>query len=822
MEYGLVVVWLLGLVALAALAAPLATRLFGRWPTAGVGFALPVALVTLGVTAFWVGRLAYGTPTLVAGLAVLAALTVVVGLDRGAVRTSLGGDRRPSPGEVVTAVTAGLRVDRDRLRERAVVETGAVFLLAFGSLVAVRAVDPAILPRGGEKFLDFGLLQSLARAETIPPEDMWFAGEAVSYYYGGHLLSDLLARLTGTPRRFAYNLALATFFATYVTAAFDLAGAVAVAQGYSRRLAAWGAAFAVGLAGNVQTGGRLLLQALPDPLQSWAVTQIQPHVGMNVSKFLSDGFWYPSRSMWASSRVIPGTINEFPLFAFVNGDLHAHMVGPTFLLLAASLAFVLYNSHSVEQQRVVLFGLIPVVGALQAVVHTWGFPTVFGLAWLALSLSSTPPWRLLPRVARGPVERLVGRPAADGGVTAAAQRDRLWGEFTRPVVAAVLVGVAGLLAAVLAAPFLTATAASGSSREVAILAVADRSSWGGLAVVHGAFLLVFGGSLLDRVGGGRPWEFLAAVGVLGLVATQLSFPAVGLIGPLLLGGWIAARTDRGGFETVLLVGGAGLVLIVELVYVSEQAGPGRLNTVFKTYSQVWAIWAVAVGVAAAGLLGRARRPDPTVWPSPDARHVAAVALLAVAVCGAGGYAVVTLPNHFTAGGDGAPSSASDFSYPEEPTLDATAHVEQFHPGLAAGVDYLDDRPGRPVVLSAPGASWSLGRGFGNPPGLYSWGSNPAASLTGLPTLAGWGHEVGYRGREAFYGRVRTVDRAYTDRAAAVGVLRDHDVEYVWVGRAERNRYGMSRVDFGRISGVEAVVQEDGVTVYRVDQSALPS
>lgn len=818
MEYGLVVVWLIGLVAVAAVAAPVTTRLFGRWPTAGIGFALPLGLLTLGVTAFWVGRVAYGTSTVLAGLAVVVGLAVTVGIDRAAVRAALPAGR-PTLRETTQAVVAGLRVDRDRVRRRAVVETVGVFLVAFGFLVAVRAVDPAVLPRGGEKFLDYGLLQSLGRAETLPPEDMWFAGEPVSYYYGGHLLSDLLARLTGTPRRVAYNLALATFFATYVTAAFDLAGAVATAGGYSRRLAAWGAAFAVGLAANVQTGARLLLQALPSGLQSAAVGQIQPRVGIDVTQWLSDGYWGPGRSLWASSRVIPGTINEFPLFAFFNGDLHAHMIGPTFLLLAAAFAFVLYRSPDASRRRRVLFGLVPVVGGFQAVVHTWGFPTVFGVAWLALTLSPTPPRQLLPTVARGPLDRLVGRTATDGGVGTTGG-SRLGSELARPVVAAGLVAGAGVLACVLAAPFLLGTATSGSSRELAVLAVTDRSGWGGLIVVHGAFLLVFGGYLLDRVGGTRPWELLGALAVLGVTAQWLSLPAVGLVGAVLLGAWVAVRTDRGGFETVLLAGGAGLVLLVEVVYLNEQAGPGRMNTVFKTYSQVWAIWAVGAGVAAAAL---ARRVETTtVWPSVDARRTAAVALLVVAVTGAGGYAVVTVPNQFTAGSDGAPNSGYDFAYPEEPTLDATAHLEQFHPGIATGVRYLERQPGRPTLLSAPGAGWYEGRGYGNPPGLYSWDSNPAASFTGLPTIAGWGHEIGYRGRAAFYDRVRTVDTAYTDRAAAVATLRERDVRYVWVGNGERSRYGSQMVNFEAIPGVEPVVAEEGVVVYRVDQSALAS
>ena len=155
----MVVVWLLGLVAVAAVAAPVTARLFGRWPTAGVGFALPFGLLTLGVTAFWVGRVAYGTPTVLAGFAVVVGVAVTVGLDRAAVRASLPAGR-PTPRAVARAVAAGVRVDRDRVRQRAVVEPAGVFLLAFGFLVAVPAVDPAVLPRGGEKFLDYGLLQS--------------------------------------------------------------------------------------------------------------------------------------------------------------------------------------------------------------------------------------------------------------------------------------------------------------------------------------------------------------------------------------------------------------------------------------------------------------------------------------------------------------------------------------------------------------------------------------------------------------------------------------------------------------------------------------
>ena len=41
---------------------------------------------------------------------------------------------------------------------------------------------------------------------------------------------------------------------------------------------------------------------------------------------------------FAPSRVVPGTINEFPWFSFLLGDLHAHVLALPFTLLALAFA----------------------------------------------------------------------------------------------------------------------------------------------------------------------------------------------------------------------------------------------------------------------------------------------------------------------------------------------------------------------------------------------------------------------------------------------------------------------------------------------------
>ena len=499
-----------------------------------------------------------------------------------------------------------------------------------------------------------------------------------------------------------------------------------------------------------------------------------------------------SFSYWTASRVVPGTINEFPLFAWLNGDLHAHMMGMPFLLLGAALAFALYRTppRDLRRRRVLAFLAVPLLAGLQTVVDTWSTPSLFGLLFLAVALGSADPWPILSR------RMAAWRRALDDGPLA--------DELGRLVGALGVAGVAGVLGGALAFPFLLGTA---SGREVAILAAAERTSLPSLVLVHGAFLVTFYAYLLDRLSVDRVLPLLVGVAALGLLAATANLAVSVAVGPLLVFGWVACRTDRPvGFETVLIVAGAGLVGIVELLYVKEQAGPLRMNTVFKTYMQVWVLWGTAAGAALPAFVRWAGGSGSSSLPGTRSRWLRAGLAVAV-VLATVPYAGLALSTHFAG--------------PAEPTLDATRFVERDHPDEAPAITYVDDLPGQPTLLSAPATGRYPGPDgeYPTPPGMYSWDSSPAASLTGVPTVAGWGHEIGYRGTEPYLERVRDVDDAYTGSPErTVAVLERYDVEYVWVGPAERARYGS--VTFGSVDGLTPVFQNGAVTIYRVDESEL--
>jgi len=801
MEFGLVALWLVVYLALLLAGLPLAATLFPRLADRGAGVAVVLSAAILWVVAYWVGHVSLS-------LAVWVGLLVLL-----------------------ATVVAAIYVGDPEIDTRILGETAAVFTVAFLFLIAIRAVDPAVHPGGGEKFLDFGLLRSLLRAETLPPEDMWFAGEPVKYYYGGHLLASLLTRLTGTAPRFAYNLALAGFYAMLVTAAYGVAGSLAAHRGSPRVLGGLFGAFFVGIASNLRTAGAAAVNFLPDSVAGF-VSGLFAVQGRGLAS--GDGFNY-----WHASRIIDGTINEFPFFAWLNGDLHAHMMSTPFLLLAAAALFSYARTPAVNVRRrlLLVLGVVPPIAGLLAVVNTWSFPSIGGLALLTVLLAPADPTTLVPDP--------LGAVLRDTG-------SRARGELGRLGVAVVMAAGVVLLGLVWSIPFWLGTA-TGASRSLGLFP--ERSPLGPLLIVHGAFLLVFVPYLLRHglprvTDGAKVWVMLLVVAA---VSWLVKAPAVLLFGPLIFVGWALLRftgdaagvgrrpapavaaadggdaeteengsvgeteppaerdtstdgdrlRDRPGFEVVLLIAGAGLALLVELLFVKEEAGPGRLNTVFKTYMQVWVLWAVAAGAIVTHLVSQHR---PSLSLSGGRWKPAFSVLAALLVVSTSLYAGFALQSHFVG-----QQSEKAVSRTANPTLDGTAFVETTHSDEAPAIRWLDRVEGQPTIVSAPGGySWNAPAGDG---------ASAPSSLTGVPTVVGWFHEIGYRGQDAYRTRVSDVRTIYGGSPAEQArLLAQYDVEYVYVGPAERETYGQPTV--GSVEGVTVEKQWDAVTIYRVDQDAL--
>ena len=760
MPLGLIVVWLALYLGLSLVALPASSLLFRDLADRGAGLAVPLSFAVIAFLAYWLGRIRFGRLTAALAVAGLGALSLV-------------------------ALRRGVSIDRRRFRDAAI-----VFTLAYLLLIGIRLFRPGAYPGGGEKFLDFGLLASLLRTTALPPIDPWFAGETVQYYYGGHMLAAVFAELTATPAQYAYNTALAGYFAAFVTAAWGLAGNLAARLDRPYRLGAALGAFFVGLASNLSTPVRFLAGSLPGGTGEAFARAF----GLEI-KGLAEGpmefhYWYASRVIHAGVDGEGRLITEFPFFAFLNGDLHGHMMSPVFLLLGVAIAFAYWSRPAGDRQgRWFRLLLLAPIGGLLIVTNTWSAPAIYGVAALALYFGPAPPWTLLPKMLRARIE--------------AWTRDRRFGtEATRLGLAVLIAGSLGVLGAISVVPFLTGAA---SGRSIGLFPT-PRSNLGGLLMVWGAFLGITTAYVAARASRRRWWGVAVLLAAFLVLTAAIRATAVALFLPPLLGAWYLLRTREDlGFEGVLAVGVLGLLVLVEFVYVVEQAGPGRMNTVFKIGAQAWALWATAAGAMGAWLIGprglgipladattqarsRLRNAAPGAVKSSRGQQFAALLMVGLLV------SLAIYPVFGTAWAVGSSSG--------EPTLDARAFVETDHPEEAAAIAWLANRSGQPTMVSAPGTE------------IYRWANGPS-SLTGLPTVAGWSHEVGYRGHDAYWDRVRDVEIIYetTEHRSRMALLEKYDVTYIYVGPIERSRYDPP--DFAREPNVTTAYADDGVTIYRV-------
>lgn len=217
------------------------------------------------------------------------------------------------------------------------VKADVVFTLAFLFFVLIRAYNPDIT--GAEKPMDFAILNSIGRSEYFPPQDAWFAGKSLPYYYMGHLSASVLDKFTLTNNPAAsYNLAVAMMFALAATAAFGI--------GYNltgKNSAGLLAVFLVLLAGNLSS--------------------VLQFIG-----YLPSGQALAGWDYWKASRVITDTINEFPYFTFLHADLHAHLfsIPVQLLLLSVVLGVWLSGTLSIPVVALSLGYLIP--------LHSWDYP----------------------------------------------------------------------------------------------------------------------------------------------------------------------------------------------------------------------------------------------------------------------------------------------------------------------------------------------------------------------------------------------------------------------------------------------------------------
>lgn len=312
---------------------PLAMRAFGRLPGLGLGFARVLAWLLLAWIVWFTASLGVPHSMLltVAGAVVLAGIAVFLHL------------RRPRDREI------------DAFTRRLFCVSEAIFVITFGAALLIGGYAPDVWQT--EQPLDMALLNANLIGDTMPPQDPWYAGEPLNYYYLGQNMVATTVRLSGgmEPTR-AYNIAYALVWAVIVSTAFTLGATLAEA---GRRA---GMVIRRPLLGGVWCV--VLLAFLGNLRAGW--------YGWTADKL--DGFdWF------GPTRIIPNAINEFPFATWTVGDLHAHFIAVPLVLLAIAFAAQIAIAGVPRLLGWETFMAALVMGWLYG-GHSWSFPVAAGLA----------------------------------------------------------------------------------------------------------------------------------------------------------------------------------------------------------------------------------------------------------------------------------------------------------------------------------------------------------------------------------------------------------------------------------------------------------
>jgi uncharacterized membrane protein len=273
-----------------------------------------------------------------------------------------------------------------------------------------------------------------------------------------------------------------------------------------------------------------------------------------------------------------------------------------------------------------------------------------------------------------------------------------------------------------------------------------------------------------------------------------------------------------GFPLMMVGIGAGLIALCEIVFLRDvfAGSQPRMNTVFKCYFQVWALFALASAPALAWLV--AHLPDRL--PQMRATIVQPLAWLGRGLWMLGIAALVAASLAY-------PWGTSHALYPLDArsvttTLDSLATTPavsrgQITEGDVTAIRWLSAHATPDAVLA---------EGIDPQNSEYSVVDARVSVFTGIPAIIGWlGHENQWRVHwvddptnaadlNARLGALRTV---YTsvDATAVLAMLHRYHVRYVYVGPHEQQLYGAT-TDLTRFGNyLDPVYDADGVIIYQV-------
>jgi YYY domain-containing protein len=619
-----------------------------------------------------------------------------------------------------------------------------IFAAGFFFFLLIRIYLPEIYRH--EKFMDFAFLNAVLRAFSFPPADPWFAGGSLDfYYYFGYLSVGVPGKLFSVEPSMLFNLAIALTFAL----SFNLLFGFGYNLTYGKIRYGLLTALSVILLGN--------LQGLKEFVSLYFIKEAVPM-----------GYY------WSSSRVIPYTINEFPYFSFIHGDLHSHLLAIPFqlLILAFLLNIYLRKDGNRAFESVLALLIFSVSLGFLFPSNSWDFPIYFGLAF-AVILAFYFGHYIRNKSLSGSIAGFLG----------------------------IIIPVS-ILSLLPYLPFYLSfkpQAAGGFDFVPPEL----RTTTTEFLILFSLFLFLTFSFLMIRLKSKRKVQYLILlIGISAFLAREWSVSLLVILLPLLalsLYSFLKDLPERSnsGFISLLIAAAAFIALLCEVIFLDDPISGSfaRMNTVFKFYMHVWIFLAIAASYSYYQLNLRYRALPENSLPSDRiyGRKVWTVSLMLLVLS----CSVFPVVATFT--------RIEDMN--AKPALDGMEYMKGLDRGDYDAIKWIQENiRGTPVILEASADDSS-----------YRYTSRVSAN-TGLPTVIGWARHERFWGRDPDEVRTRLEDVSsiYStgSKEKALELINIYNVNYIYIGQLERQMYDIETDKFGDETYFELVYQ-GSVQIYKV-------
>ncbi|HEY50013.1 MAG TPA: hypothetical protein G4O13_08225 [Dehalococcoidia bacterium] len=630
----------------------------------------------------------------------------------------------------------------------------------------------------GDYFHKFAIFSSIERGGFLPPPDTWFAGDTLSYYYGGYLVMALLTIVTKVPGTISFNIAGAMFFALATTACYGL--------GYNitgRKLYGFLALLFVCILGYISGALELTAHLLHSPVLGY-----EPQWGPNYTD------WFISfQSHLAGDTMIGEVAARYPYLKLLRWDMHSYVMSIPFQLMFLTLVFAVFqkgrSSNTIARADTLLdIFILSLSLGFFFLINVWDYPPYIILTLLAfilLKIRPNPkdnltmiasvmirPLALIPRKLRAWIEATITLTATIIFKFLHIPRRIAKGNIKGKI--AVASGILAVPIAIVALSFLLflphyfSGGTESESTGIGIVRASIRTSLPEFIEFSSLFLFVILSLLFILWKREVLSKGLGAILISFTIIIATVLPSVFYdfqllvvlvpVGLLALYCIYRAKTKSGMEFVMLIIVMAVLVAFAgELFFIkSPYGGPwARWQTIHKIYMTLWVFLSISAACGVFFVLNNPGRKRKITWT-----FMLVVLILACLV-------------HPVATTTSAVHGNQLYMGLNPDTLDGMAYVENEDRGDYKAIRWINENiNGHPVILEAPGN--------------YGHYSSRVSTFTGLPTLLGWKGSIS-RPYEVLWSRVLDANEIYNtgNNSKALELLAKYDVKYVYIGNYER-------------------------------------